>query len=107
MLELIPVVVVVVLVLGFVRVPAVVMVVYYAWLVMMAAVVIDISLLCFRLNAKLKEQWPDKAERKGALFYGSMRSLTLRRLRLPPPKVKAGGAPVPPKAPKAARGSKG
>ena len=31
-------------------------------------------------------------ERKGAIFYGIMRALQLRQLRLPPPTVKIGGA---------------
>ena len=43
----------------------------------------------------------NKADRKGALFYAAMRSLTLRKLRLPPPRYKAGGRPVTPKKPKA------
>ena len=94
---------VVVLVLGFVRNPVVVVVTYYAWLVMMVLVALDIVRIIVRLGKALKEQWPDKADRKGALFYAGMRSLTLRKLRLPPPRFKAGGKPVAPKAPKPAK----
>lgn len=97
---------VLVLVLGFVRNPVLVAVTYYVWLVMLVLVAADIIWVAVRLNKALKEQWPDKADRKGVTFYASMRSLTLRRLRLPPPKVKAGGAPVPPKTPKAPKAPK-
>jgi hypothetical protein len=93
---------VLVLVLGFVRNPTVTAITYYAWLVMMIAVAADIGWQAWKLNGALKEQWPDKADRKGVMFYAGMRSLTIRRLRLPPPRLKAGGAPVTPRGSKAA-----
>ena len=86
-----------VLVLGFIRNPIVITVTYYTWLVMLVAIVLDSAWLLYRLKKALSEQWPDKADRKGTSFYAAMRSLTIRRLRLPPPKVRAGGAPVVPK----------
>ena len=64
---------------------------------------VDTTLLMFRLNRELKKQWPTAAERKGATFYAVMRVLQLRRLRLPPPRVRAGGRPVKPKKAKGAK----
>jgi len=32
------------------------------------------------------------------LLYALMRSIQIRRMRLPPPRVKVGGAPAPPKS---------
>ena len=56
------------------------------------------TILLIRLSSLLKKQFPDPADRKGAMFYGGMRALQIRRLRLPPPKVRPGGRPVEPKA---------
>ena len=46
------------------------------------------------LNKALKAQWPDKADRKGAMFYGVMRALQIRKLRVPPPRVRASFRPT-------------
>ena len=73
------------------------------WMFLTMFIVVDTTLLMFRLNRELKKQWPTTAERKGALFYATMRVLQLRRLRLPPPRVRAGGKPVKPKKPKTAK----
>jgi Protein of unknown function (DUF3043) len=86
-----------VLVLGFVQNPVLYSWVSLGWFVVTGIIVVDTGFLLWRLNRALKQRWPDKAERKGALFYGGMRTLQLRRLRLPPPRVKRGGAPVEPK----------
>lgn len=67
------------------------------WMAMTLFIVVDTTVLLLRMNAKLKEQWPAKAERKGATFYALMRVLQLRRLRLPPPRVRRNGQPVVPK----------
>ena len=67
------------------------------WMAMTLFIVVDTTVLLLRMNAKLKEQWPAKADRKGATFYALMRVLQLRRLRLPPPKVRRNGQPVVPK----------
>ncbi len=91
---------VVVLLVGFIRVPEVQGIVSLLWLVVTIFIVFDTTLLLTRLDRSLKAQWPDKADRKGALFYGLMRVLQLRKLRLPPPKVRIGGRPVVPKKPK-------
>jgi hypothetical protein len=89
-----------VLVLGFVRVSWVQVVLLWLWAVMLIGVVLDSLWLIWRLRRELPAQFPDAAARKGAISYGVLRSLQLRRLRLPPPKVKANGTPVVPKAAK-------
>lgn len=92
-----------VLVMGFIRNEVVIVVTYYTWLVMLIAIVGDSAWIVYRLDKALKEKWPDRSDRKGAPFYAVMRALTIRRLRLPPPKFKVGGAPVVPKQPKTRR----
>ncbi|MCX6433765.1 MAG: DUF3043 domain-containing protein, partial [Actinobacteria bacterium] len=46
---------------------------------------------------RAKAVFPDAADRKGITLYAVLRTLQLRRLRLPPPRVRRGGAPVTPK----------
>ncbi len=70
------------------------------FMVILVAVVLNVTYLLFRLNRELAAKFPDKSERKGVNFYAVMRIVQLRPLRLPKPKIKAGGAPVIPKAPK-------
>lgn len=91
---------VVVLLLGLMRNAQLQAFVTLVWLVIIIAVVTDTGIMLIRMNGKLKEKFPDKAERKGVNFYGTMRAMQIRRLRLPPPRFKAGGAPVTPKQPK-------
>ena len=67
------------------------------WMFLTLFIVVDTTLVMVRLNRELKRRWPLKAERKGAIFYAVMRVLQLRRLRLPPPRMRAGGKPVKPK----------
>lgn len=89
---------VVVLVVGLFRSPQTQVIVSFVWFLMLALLVVDMTVLIVRMNKMLKQQFPDPAERKGAVFYGTMRALQIRRLRLPPPKVGPGGRPVKPKA---------
>lgn len=91
---------VVVLIVGLFRNPNIQVIVSYIWFLMLLLLIVDMTILLLRLRKKLAVEFPDAAERKGALFYGGMRALQIRRLRLPPPKVKAGGKPVPPKSKK-------
>ena len=67
------------------------------WLVLTLFILVDTSVLLLRMNREIKKQWPADADRKGATFYGLMRVLQIRRLRLPPPRVRRGGKPVRPK----------
>jgi hypothetical protein len=80
--------------------PIMVQVVYYAWIAMMVLIVGDAILMTTRLRKRLKKEFHDPKELKGMNFYAIMRALQLRRLRLPPPRVKVGGAPVQPKTAK-------
>jgi hypothetical protein len=80
--------------------PIMVQVVYYAWIAMMVLIVGDAILMTTRLRKRLKNEFHDPKELKGVNFYAIMRALQLRRLRLPPPRVRVGGAPVQPKTAK-------
>lgn len=81
--------------------PQVQMAVSYAWFLLLILLLVDMTILTLRLRGKLSAQFPNADERRGALFYGAMRSMQIRRLRLPPPKFKPGGKPVTPKKKKA------
>jgi hypothetical protein len=83
----------VVLILSLIPNPTVARVVYFLWLAMMAGTIIDEIILGFQINREINKNYSDPKERKGAVFYGLMRALQLRNLRLPPPVVKIGGAP--------------
>ena len=83
----------VVLILSLIPNPTVARVVYFLWLAMMAGTIIDEFILGFQIKREMNKNYSDPKERKGAVFYGLMRALQLRNLRLPPPVVKIGGAP--------------
>ena len=91
----------IVLVVGFLPVTNIQGYVSAAWMFLTVFIIVDTSLLMFRLNRELARRWPAKAERKGATFYAVMRVLQLRRLRLPPPRVRPGGKPAKPRKKKA------
>jgi hypothetical protein len=74
-----------------------------AWMLLTLFIIVDTSLLILRMNRELKRRWPNPAERKGTTLYAVMRVLQLRKLRLPPPRLRAGGRPVKPKQPKPAK----
>lgn len=79
-----------VLVLGFIPNPIVQFAVSISWMALIALVAFDEIFLLVRLNSALRKRFPDKAERKGALWYAGLRTLQLRRFRLPPPRVRRG-----------------
>ncbi len=87
-----------VLAVGFIPNQTVSSVVSLAWFALIAIIILDSFVIGFKLSRQLKVAFPDKVERKGALFYAIMRTLQLRRLRLPPPRVKRGQIPEPPRA---------
>ena len=83
-----------VLVLGFIRNQAIQSFVSIAFFAFTAVIAVDTLVLLLTLNRRAKEAFPDKADRKGITLYAALRTLQLRRLRLPPPRVKRGGAPI-------------
>ena len=87
-----------VIVLGFFKQSVLPAILLLSEMLMFALLVVDSAIIGFRLRSKLSVRWPDKVERRGALMYALMRSIQIRRMRLPPPRVKPGGAPVTPKS---------
>ncbi|MER5531436.1 DUF3043 domain-containing protein [Streptomyces sp. NPDC002677] len=62
------------------------------WLVVIVLIVLDAVVSGLRMRKRLAERFPDQ-NKKGAVAYGLMRSLQMRRLRLPKPQVKRGERP--------------
>ena len=83
-----------VLLLGFIRNPAVQSLVSLAFFAFTAIIAIDTVILLFTLNRRAKAAFPDPADRKGITLYAALRTLQMRRLRLPPPRVRRGGRPI-------------
>ena len=59
------------------------------WMVLVVLIIIDSIVLVMRLKRGLRRTHPDEPT-KGAVPYALMRSMQIRRFRLPPPRVKAG-----------------
>jgi hypothetical protein len=110
---------VLVLVLGFVRVQIVQVVLLWVWLFVLLGVVVDSLFLAWRLRKLLPREFPDADPKvsighdarggivyglKGATLYAIVRSLQLRFLRLPKPRLRWNGQPVVPKQPKPTKG---
>ncbi|MFJ3923802.1 DUF3043 domain-containing protein [Streptomyces sp. NPDC090022] len=83
---------VVILVLTMVKVPSIQTIALTLWLGVIALIVVDSIGLFIRLRRTLNERFPDEPKR-GAVAYGLMRTLQMRRLRLPKPQVKRGERP--------------
>ncbi|MET7574665.1 DUF3043 domain-containing protein [Streptomyces sp. NPDC005492] len=83
---------VVILVLSVVQVPALQNIALLLWLVIIVLILVDSFWNVYRLRQRLAERFPDQ-NRKGAVPYALMRSLQMRRLRLPKPLVKRGEKP--------------
>ncbi|WP_046496494.1 DUF3043 domain-containing protein [Streptomyces odonnellii] len=83
---------VVILVLSMIRVAQLQTVALLLWLVVIVLIVVDSAGIWFRLRKELAERFPDTPKR-GAVAYGLMRTLQMRRLRLPKPQVKRGERP--------------
>jgi len=86
---------VLVIVLTLIPNPTVARLVYFGWIAAMVVVVVDEVLLIRGLRRQLTAHFPDPAQRRDTTLYAVTRSLQLRRLRLPPPRVLIGGQPVP------------
>ncbi len=82
-----------VLLLGFIKQQTVQTWVSIAFFAFTAMIAVDMIVLLVQLSTRAKKKFPDPKDRKGILLYGALRTLQLRRLRLPPPRVKRGGAP--------------
>ncbi|KIF70228.1 membrane protein [Streptomyces sp. AcH 505] len=83
---------VVILVLSMVRIGSLQNIALLMWLVVIVVIVVDSIGLWFRLKKQLAIRFPDTPKR-GAVPYGLMRTLQVRRLRLPKPQVKRGERP--------------
>ncbi|WP_371580855.1 DUF3043 domain-containing protein [Streptomyces sp. NBC_01314] len=83
---------VLILVLSMVQVASLQNIALLLWLFVIVLIVVDSISLGFRLKKQLNERFPD-ANKKGAVAYALMRTLQMRRLRLPKPQVKRGERP--------------
>lgn len=83
---------VLILVLSVVKVAQLQNIALLLWLVVIVLIVIDSIISAFRLKKQLTARFPD-VPKKGAIPYALMRSLQMRRLRLPKPQVKRGERP--------------
>ncbi|MER5443760.1 DUF3043 domain-containing protein [Streptomyces sp. NPDC002790] len=83
---------VVILVLSMIRVGSLQNIALLLWLFVIVAIVVDSAVTGFRLKKLLAEKFPNE-RRKGAVAYALMRTLQMKRLRLPKPQVKRGERP--------------
>ncbi|MFJ6831346.1 DUF3043 domain-containing protein [Streptomyces sp. NPDC091209] len=83
---------VIILVLSVVPIPALKNVALLLWLVIIVMIVVDSIGITIRLRKQLTARFPDQPK-KGAVPYALMRTLQMRRLRLPKPQVKRGEKP--------------
>ncbi|MEU3026213.1 DUF3043 domain-containing protein [Streptomyces incarnatus] len=83
---------IVILVLSVVRVPSIQNIALLLWAAVIVLIVVDAAVSGLRLKKRLKERFPD-GNTRGAVAYALMRSLQMRRLRLPKPQVKRGERP--------------
>jgi hypothetical protein len=60
------------------------------WLVVVVLIIVDSVVLSMKLRRGLARLHPD-APTRGVVPYALMRSMQIRRFRLPPPRVKTGG----------------
>ncbi|MFI5617356.1 DUF3043 domain-containing protein [Streptomyces sp. NPDC051567] len=83
---------VIILVLSMVKMPSIQNIALLLWLGVIVLIVLDSIGLFLRLRKALATRFPDEP-RRGAVAYGLMRTLQMRRLRLPKPQVKRGERP--------------
>ena len=72
-------------------------VVVFAWTAVLLLVLIDTTIVGLLLARTLRKEFPEKADRRGAVSYGVLRALQIRKFRIPPPRVRPGGKPIAPK----------
>lgn len=80
---------VIVLALSFVRSTAALTITSILWTVVVLLIIVDSVVIVFRLRRLLRARFPNESHR-GTVGYALLRSMQLRRLRLPPPRVKPG-----------------
>jgi hypothetical protein len=83
---------VIILLLSVMRSPALTAISLVLWVLIIALIVVHSFILSFGLRKQLATRFPDKST-KGAVAYALMRTLQMRRLRLPKPQVKRGQKP--------------
>lgn len=83
-----------VLALGFINNPRVAELSTLAFMLLSLVIIVDTGILLFSLSRRAAVEFPIKGDRKGILFYAALRAIQLRRLRLPAPRVRRGGAPI-------------
>ncbi|MFC7261297.1 DUF3043 domain-containing protein [Streptomyces lutosisoli] len=83
---------VVILVMSMVRIGSLQNIALLLWLVVIVMIVVDSIGIAIRLKKQLATRFPD-LPKKGAVAYALMRTLQMRRLRLPKPQVKRGERP--------------
>lgn len=83
---------VLILVLSMVQVGSLQNIALLLWLVVILLIVVDSIGIAIRLKKQLSTRYPD-LPKKGAVAYALMRTLQMRRLRLPKPQVKRGERP--------------
>ncbi|MFD5626213.1 MULTISPECIES: DUF3043 domain-containing protein [unclassified Streptomyces] len=83
---------VLILVLSMVRVGSLQNIALLLWLVVILMIVVDSVGIAVRLKKQLNTRFPE-LPKKGAVPYALMRTLQMRRLRLPKPQVKRGERP--------------
>ncbi|MDN3295460.1 DUF3043 domain-containing protein [Streptomyces ficellus] len=83
---------VVILVLSMVRIPQLQNIALLLWLGVIAMIIVDSIGISIRLKKQLNARFPNEPKR-GAVAYALMRTLQMRRLRLPKPQVKRGERP--------------
>lgn len=88
-----------VLALGFIRNPAIQSLVSIFFFAFTLILVIDMLILLTGLHRRVRAEFPDDpGARRGVTLYAVLRTIQLRRLRLPKPRVRRGGKPIPPKS---------
>ena len=83
---------VIILVLSMVRIPQLQNIALLLWLFVIVLIIMDSVTTAFRLKKRLNERFPSESK-KGAVAYALMRTLQMRRLRLPKPQVARGERP--------------